>query len=355
MKPMKVLQVIDRLDAGGAERVMVDLSNILADNGHLVTSLAILNHGELGKFLNPEIAKVDLNRSGRFNLKKLKSLSVEANKHDIVHVHMRHNLKYVWLANKLFPIKAKIIFHDHYGKIAIDKSVSKTLAWALKKVTYIGVSQELADWARQHVGMPSASVFHLTNIVIRKNAGPGALPTKNAKQLVMVSNIRREKNIEFALSIMKVLGVEDNANLTIYGKIVDEEYFKELKDMVSSFGINDHIRFIDDCIDIQSQLPKYNFGLHTAKSETGPLVLIEYLAQGIPFLTFNTGEVVQQIRSKLSSFILTSFEVLDWVNTLRVHWDKSFRDELISIYQQQYSTEKYYQECLKIYQKNLTY
>ena len=37
--PIKILQVIDRLDAGGAERVMVDLANILFQNGYSAIKL----------------------------------------------------------------------------------------------------------------------------------------------------------------------------------------------------------------------------------------------------------------------------------------------------------------------------
>ncbi len=355
MRPLKILQIIDRLDAGGAERVMVDLSNILHEAGHQVTTLAILNHGELGKFLNPEIKKINLKRSGKFNLKTLKKLSAEANEHDVLHVHMRHNLKYVWLANKVFPMKATMIFHDHYGKIEIDRSVDKVLYWALKKVSYIGVSQALADWAIKDVGLPPDKVHHLTNIIIQKDVPAKSRTVDGIKQLILVSNIRREKHIEFAIEVMSKLVDEAEARLTIYGKVVDQSYFQELKTLISNRDLSKHINFVDDCIDIQAELSQYDFALHTAKSETGPLVLIEYLAQGLPFITYQTGEVVKQINGVLPSLIISNFEVAQWVNALKTHWDREMKNELIEVYNSQYSKENYYQQCLKIYQKSLTY
>ena len=44
---MKVLQVIDKLDVGGAERVLVDLSNILDENNIDTTVLCLLKDSSL--------------------------------------------------------------------------------------------------------------------------------------------------------------------------------------------------------------------------------------------------------------------------------------------------------------------
>ena len=120
ISPLKILQVIDRLDTGGAERVMVDLSNIFHSHGHLVTSLAILDHGALGEYLAEGIERIDLQRQGRFHMASMKKLAELARKNDIVHVHMRHNLKYVGLIKLIFGFNTPIVFHDHYGKINID-------------------------------------------------------------------------------------------------------------------------------------------------------------------------------------------------------------------------------------------
>ena len=97
-KPLKILQIIDRLDAGGAERVMVDLSNILYKYGQEVTTLAILSHGALGSALNPDIIRIDLNRTFKFNIIKLFKISQLCKNYEVIHVHMRHNLKYIYLA-----------------------------------------------------------------------------------------------------------------------------------------------------------------------------------------------------------------------------------------------------------------
>ncbi|MDN5210982.1 glycosyltransferase [Fulvivirgaceae bacterium BMA12] len=352
--PFKILQVIDRLDAGGAERVMVDLANVLFRNGQVVTTLAILNHGDLRNDLENEIPKIDLNRTGRFSIGHMRKLSREAKRHDVVHVHMRHNLKYVWLVRFLFPFSARIIFHDHYGKINVDQSVSRALKLALKKVAYIGVSTQLADWARDKVGMPESKVFYLSNIIIRKELPPRPEEDKTGVKLVVVSNIRKEKNIEFAIEVADRLSADRAVTLTVYGQIVDHDYYDRLKGMIGELGLSDKVSFVHDCVDIQPELHKYDLALHTAKSETGPLVLIEYLCQELPFISFRTGEVISQLQEEVPDFIMDDFEVEAWVKRVEQLLSRKTYHHLIDLYRKHYSAENYFQKCMKIYEKSLT-
>lgn len=354
-KPLKILQVIDRLDAGGAERVMVDLSNLLDSYGNQVTTLALLEHGELGQYLNPTIKQVDLNRLDKFARKYMKRVRKLAENHDVLHVHMRHNLKYVWLVKKLYRFSAPIIFHDHYGKINIDQKASFMLKRALKDCYYIGVSNQLSDWAKSVVRLPAIKVFCLSNIIRKKELED--LQKKSGKKikLVMVSNIRKEKNIEFGISVVTELIKNHKVSMTIYGTVVDKEYYKALKLKIEKNKIKDLVNFVHDCSDIQPELLKFDVAIHTALSETGPLVLIEYLAQGLPFVTYNTGEVVKQIGRDAPELIADNFDVSDWTEKIVMLKKNKESQHLTSIYNNYYSEENYYHKCLEIYQKSLIY
>ena len=67
---MKVLQVIDKLDVGGAERVLVDLSNILDENNIEITVLCLLTKSSLDEKLNKNINKIYLNRLNKLSVFK---------------------------------------------------------------------------------------------------------------------------------------------------------------------------------------------------------------------------------------------------------------------------------------------
>ncbi len=350
---MKILQVIDRLDAGGAERVMVDLSNILHKNGHEVTTLAILTHGALEGALNSNIVKINLNRKFKFSIFKLFKVSQLCKKHEVIHVHMRHNLKYIFLAKKFFPFKSKIVFHDHFGKINIDQSVDGMLKKALQTSTYIGVSKQLCDWAVNDVKLSKDKVFHLSNVVLKQEVENNFSVRKPSLKLVLVSNFRREKNIEFAIDLVKNLSANNTIRLDIFGKVVDAEYFHEIKKKITNLGLEKSIKFVHDCTAIQPELKQYDVALHTAKSETGPLVLIEYIAQGLPFLTYNTGEVVAQMGAEIPEFVMGDFEVENWMARIDLITSRTYSTKLQQIFELHYSEENYYKQCMEIYRKSL--
>ena len=111
-------------------------------------------------------------------------------------------------------------------------------------------------------------------------------------QLLLVSNIQPRKNIEFAIEIIYELCKDGEYTLDIIGKIADREYYDKLNNLIKLYSLEEIINFNESCINIQQILNKYDIALHTSKSEAGPLVLIEYLAQSLPFITFSTRTII---------------------------------------------------------------
>ena len=62
-----------------------------------------------------------LDRKSKFNLFTMRKCAKIASGYDIVHVHMRHTWAYVKLSSLLFRRSSRLIFHDHFGDIAIDQ------------------------------------------------------------------------------------------------------------------------------------------------------------------------------------------------------------------------------------------
>ena len=68
---MKILHVIDVLDVGGAECVLVDLSNILYENGVNVSVCTIVKPGDMADKLNNGIEHYNIRRKTKFSLLKM--------------------------------------------------------------------------------------------------------------------------------------------------------------------------------------------------------------------------------------------------------------------------------------------
>lgn len=350
---MKILQVIDRLEVGGAEKVLVNLSNILDDNACEISVLCLLTKANLDSSLNRSISITYLKRSFKYNPIKLIKLYLILRNYDIIHVHCRQVLRYVGLLLFLpkFLRKFKIVFQDHYGKIEEDKTIGRLLKIQLNKVSaYIGVSNSLIKWYNKI--FPNKKKYYLLANIVRVNDNFNKLikKEKSTYELVMVGNFRPQKNYEYALRILSALPIK--FSLTIIGKKVDEKYYKYILSLIEKNGLKDRLTIKTNINNVSNEIVKYDLALHTALSETGPLVAIEYLSVGLPFVMFNAGEVASQIQPELSEFILSKKDELLWKQRItHILRDRTiYKNKINSIFQQKFSEENYYQTCLAIYQ-----
>lgn len=352
---MKVLQVIDQLNVGGAERVLVDLSNILHQHGEEVTVLTLVRPGKLASQLNPDIQVIDLHRQFRFSLYKMFQLSRICRQFDVVHVHLRFNFRYVALAKYLFGGKFKLLLHDHFGDIENDKSIPFGLKFFLhRNPWFTGVSQPLVDWAVQCVGLGTGRVFLLPNIIVRKELNHHRKPESSVVRIVLVSNFREAKNHVFACRLLATLRGSLNFKATFIGQVIDQKFMNRIYEEISNNDLDDVVTVINDCTDVQSEIGTFDLAIHTAYQESGPLVLIEYLAQQLPFVAYKTGEVSTQIESVIPEFFLNSFQVEQWIERIEtiLNNPRCFYNRMRRTFESFYSEEEYFNRCISIYNTN---
>ncbi|MGB0975290.1 MAG: glycosyltransferase [Flavobacteriaceae bacterium] len=348
---MKILQIIDQLEVGGAEKVLVDLTNIMHEHMQDVTVLCLLSSAVLETQLNNGVEVIYLNRRNKYNPFTLLTLYKHLKRHDIIHVHCRQVMRYVglllFLPKPLRPFK--IVFHDHYGKIASDTNIDFLLKTQLKKINaYIGVSAELVNWYNGLVNNNSGTL--LSNIVRASAIQEKKQLSPRCKKIVMVGNFRPQKKYEFALSLLASL--PENYILTIIGAVVDSAYYKRILNLATQLDIPNRLTIKTNVTETRSELLKYDMAIHTAQSETGPLVAIEYLSVNLPFVMYDTGQVAKQIQPELSDFVMTSVEVDAWKDRIALILENkdSYSPKINSIFRQNFSEENYFQECLKVYQ-----
>jgi len=80
------------------------------------------------------------------------------------------------------------------------------------------------------------------------------------------------------------------------------------------------------------------------------------MAQCLPFITYKTGEVADQIAKELPEFIMQTFDADEWslrINSLLQKDRHLLQQELENIFEKHYSPETYYKQCISIYMKGL--
>ncbi|MGH2665095.1 glycosyltransferase family 4 protein [Flavobacterium sp.] len=340
---IKILQVIDTLDVGGAEKVFVDMCNILYENQQDVTALFLLSGGVLQKNMRVEIPFLELGRTNKWSLKFMFQCYLILKKFDIVHCHSSHVYRYIRLISRLFLLKrTKIIFQDHHGIVAVNKKVPLFFNSILKPEFYIGVSTLLVEWSIGAMKIRKDHSFLLENIIIKEKTKEKTDKPK-AYDLLLVSNIKENKNQLFALQLAEKLQL----SLLLVGKVQDVKYHAVLSDAITS----KNIKFETGCDEVQSLLGEAKLGLHTSLYETGPLVLIEYLAQGLPFLAYETGEVSKILKPYFPEYFIANFDSNQWSERiLMLLSKKADTAKMQEVFEQHFGKEPYFKKLIAIYQ-----
>lgn len=335
---MKVLHIIDKLETGGAERLFVNLTGLLAERNADTGVLLFTAGGALDKELNRSLKIHVLNRGNKFNPLTLYKAHAICNGYSIVHTHLRHVYAYIRLAQLLFGGKYKLLLHDH---AAVTTDIPVRLKGILKPRYYIGVNKEQTTWAENIIGIDKQNVFLLENTAIPKVRQ--YTTSANDKKAMIVANIRQVKNIEFAIELCRHMGWQ----LDIYGNIIEQDYYHKL---VALAGNDGSIRIINDTTDFSLLYQQYNLAIHCSPKETGPLVLIEYLAAGLPFIAYKTGSASETVAVELPQLFMQNFEPSQWEQRIReIIADTGLPDKMRALYKKKFNPEDYINRCLKIY------
>ena len=321
MTPLRrigVLVVNDSLNVGGAERVAVDIANTLDPERFDVHFCSTRVGGPLEQRLREDIDLTVLGRAATWDLTKLLSFARLVSDHgiDVIHSHGRGTMKFVALARVLGLVDAMHVFHDHFGWLHVDRGASRGLRAALHRGVdaYIGVDERLCTWARTTAGLPADRVnlvrsgVDLTRFVdvepvdLRVELG---LP-EDAVVLFMAANFRPQKDHPTLFRAMAELPEDLRARLrlVIAGSTkADPEYHAGCMEMLDRLGLRQLVHVLGERSDIPALLAGADAAVLSSKNETGPLVILEYMAAGLPFVATDTGEIAAAVRDLEVGFV----------------------------------------------------
>jgi glycosyltransferase involved in cell wall biosynthesis len=290
---MKVLQLIDTLHAGGAERVALNYANELSqrlDGSYLCTTR---QEGILKNQLKPEVGYLFLKKKSAVDLAAVLRLVrfVKTRKINLIHAHGTSFMTAVLC--KFFVSNLKIVWHDHYGKSEeLENRPLFILKMAAKFFNLIVVVNPLLkNWCESKLNFKK--VIYLTNFSVLDSSIPAktTLFGLNEKRMVCLANFRHQKNHLFLLSVFKELLKEYSEwTLHLVGKIFQDAYFQQIQQYIEINQLQKSVFIYDSRDDIHHILNQSNIGVLPSKSEGFPLALLEYGLAGLPVVTTNVGE-----------------------------------------------------------------
>lgn len=312
---MHIMHVIDGLPLGGAERMLVDIANVTVGAGDHVSVCVTRTCTDLGDSLDPSISLHVLGRTRRFDMKALRRFAVLVRERrvDLLHAHSRSTFAFLAVLKLLRWIRVPILFQDHYGSIERDESVPLwfRLAGRVFLDQYVGVCDKLGMWARK-AGVPSHKIAVVGNRLnlFRLQEGPaldlhqefGFAPGDRVG--VVVAGIRYDKGTDLLLQALALSPLLPATKILIIGGDVDPGYAEQCRQLAKQLRLNDHVRFVGRRLDVPAVVKGADFALMPSRSESGPLVLIEFMMAGLPLVSTMVGDIARLAQqSGLGEFV----------------------------------------------------
>jgi glycosyltransferase involved in cell wall biosynthesis len=302
---MKVLQIINSLEAGGAEKLVVDMAIAYHKKGMEVTVL-ILNGKSTPLYKQLESnSEVQLhyiamcqNIYHPINILKIKPW---LSKFDVVHVHLFPSSYWVAIANLISFKKNNIIFTEHNST---NRRRSKPLFKYIDKIIYkqfkriVTISEAVDSGLKSHLGKRFKNIVKIHNGIhldTIENAFPytkEALGCKQEQQLILqVASFTPQKD---QITLIKAISqLPQEYVLLLVG---DGPLIHNCKTLVKQLNLEQRVQFLGVRNDVPSLLKSVDVVVLASHFEGLSLSCIEGMASGKPFVASNTpglGDIVK--------------------------------------------------------------
>jgi len=289
---MRVLQLIDSLEPGGAERVAVNFANALSEKIETSFLCVTRSEGGLKKSISAKVDYLFLKKTKVIDLKAIKRLHVfiSENKINIIHAHSTS----FFLATiiKISNRKVTLVWHDHYGESEfLIERPKLILKWCSKFFNHtLCVNTKLTEWSKNVLKL--SLVNFLPNFAVQNVEEPVTkLKGTDGKRIVCLANLRPQKDhINLLKAFNIVLKESPDWTLHLVGHDFNNEYSNAIKYFIKNQELENHVFIYGSCTDTTHVLNQSNIGVLSSKSEGLPLALLEYGLAALPVIVTNVGE-----------------------------------------------------------------
>lgn len=356
MKTLKVIQVIDSLNVGGAEMLAVNLANGLAHvkvESHLC---ATRKEGSLQQQISQDVGYLFLEKKKTLDIKAILHLKRYCKLHNISIIHAHSSSLFIAFCVKLLYPRIKIVWHDHFGNsefIAQRKTYPLRL-FSLGTAAIIAVNTKLKEWSTKK--MLTKEVHLINNFAhFKKEDKVTKLKGKAGKRIVHVGGYREQKDHFNLLKAFKIIHQKhQDWTLHLIGKNYKDSYGNAVSNYINEHHLQDAVFEYGIRTDISNILSQAEIGVLSSASEGLPISLLEYGLTPLCVLVTDVGECRNVVDDKNalvkpndSVTFAEKLNILIENEELRETIQKNFHQRIL----RNYSRDSVIEKIIKLYHK----
>jgi glycosyltransferase involved in cell wall biosynthesis len=292
---VKILQLIDTLHLGGAERMAVNIACVLSEENLENVLVVTRDSGPLAEFLPTNTIYLQLQKKSSFDFVSFYKLLnfVKKVKPTVLHAH---STSIYWgVLIKLFYPSLKLIWHDHYGLSEYLKDNSRLLIKLLSGNLngIIVVNDILFKWSIRNIKIKN--ILFLRNFPYLNNLN---LSNKNKYFVILhLANLRPQKDHLTLIEAVRILKtkINDPFQLICAGNDLNDDYSIALKHKVKAYNLENIITFTGAVKNVASLLEQASLGVLSSQSEGLPVSLLEYGLAALPVVVTDVGQCAEVV------------------------------------------------------------
>lgn len=310
--PIRIMQLIDSLEAGGAERMAVSYANALSKLADYSALVVTRKEGPLQDQLDAAVPYFFLRKKRSIDLKAVWRLKGFVKKNGIQVVQAHSTSFFTAVLLKCCLPALQIVWHDHYGDSEFLKQRPATVLRCTAPFFsgVVTVNQKLKNWCERVLKVPY--VLYLPNFTAQeKNT---ELKTKllglPGKRILCLANLRPQKDQQLLLEVANKLRYSHPEwTFHLVGKDFEDEYSATIKKMHSDLKLEKNVFLYGSKTDVAAIIQQVDIAILTSKSEGLPVALLEYGAHKKAVVVTNVGEVQAVVQNGLNGLVVPAQEV----------------------------------------------
>lgn len=367
---MNILFVTDIFNAGGREKVIVDLANYCFKIGHVVTVLVLDgNQSNYAEHLDAGVVcqKFNILKNGKFSLNPIAyaklGFYLKENKPDIIHYHLyAFRLLVCSLISKLFFISSQQVRTVHTSGLFYEESESFIKKWRLdsekvatkiSNMSVIGISKKIHENNIRFFHSYTNKLFLIYNGIdissyhYERNRNAG----ENKIVFVYLARLVDGKNHDFLLKIWSSFIKEHkNAELLIVG---DGDLKEMLEYLAENLKLHDSVKFLGHISNVRHILANANIALFPSSYEGFSISLLEYFASSLPVVAHDIPAFSEISTHGENIYLIPMFNADSYLSSMSsLYFDASLRQlvgEKARLVAEQFSLERFSLEHLSLY------
>lgn len=359
---MRVLQIIDSLHPGGAERMAILYANALNSQIERSYLCSTREEGILKSSLEKGVNYLFLGKKSSFDLKALFKLRnfIKTNKIDIVQAHS--SSYFIACIIKSSGVSFKIIWHDHYGN---SEFLNERKPYLLRFFSYyfdgvIAVNDKLEKWACKKLFCEN--IIQINNFCSSpKKLGAANIKLKgdpSAIKFICVANLRPQKDHLTLIKAFENFANNKYVSLHLIGEDPGTVYSKKILNYIDKSPMSNIIFYYGSQTNIIGFLLDGDIAVLSSISEGLPVALLEYGLAGLPVISSDVGQCKEVIGE--NGIIVSSKSINELSKGLDYYYSnieervKDAKDFNVRI-SRLYSEEAVIEKVLNFYQHTLKY